>query len=105
GNELAIGRLQNELAQLGVEIITDSDTFVHVSGHPARDELVRMYQLVRPKITLPVHGEARHLLAHAKLAEECQVPYPLVIENGDLVRLGPNGAEIIDDVPTGRLAV
>jgi ribonuclease J len=105
GNELAIGRLQNDLAQLGVEIVTDSDAFVHVSGHPARDELVRMYQLVRPRIAVPVHGEARHLLAHAKLAEECQVQQALVIDNGDVVRLGPGGAEIVADVPTGRLAV
>jgi ribonuclease J len=105
GNELAIGRLQNDLAQLGVEIVTDSDAFVHVSGHPARDELVRMYQLVRPRIAVPVHGEARHLLAHAKLAEECQVQQALVIDNGDVVRLGPGPAQIVDDVPTGRLAV
>jgi ribonuclease J len=105
GNELAIGRLQNDLAQLGVEIVTDSDAFVHVSGHPARDELVRMYQLVRPQIAVPVHGEARHLLAHAKLAEECQVQQALVIDNGDVVRLGPGPAEIVADVPTGRLAV
>jgi len=105
GNELAIGRLQNDLAQLGVEIITDSDAFVHVSGHPARDELIRMYQLVRPQIAVPVHGEARHLLAHAKLAEECQVPQALMIENGDVVRLAPGGAEVVDDVPTGRLGV
>jgi ribonuclease J len=105
GNELAIGRLQNDLAQLGVEIVTDSDAFVHVSGHPARDELVRMYQFVRPKIAVPVHGEARHLLAHAKLAEECQVQQALVIDNGDVVRLAPGPAEIVADVPTGRLAV
>jgi ribonuclease J len=105
GNELAIGRLQNDLAQLGVEIITDADAFVHVSGHPARDELVRMYQLVRPKVAVPVHGEARHLLSHARLAEECQVQQALVIDNGDVVRLGPGPAAILDDVPTGRLGV
>jgi ribonuclease J len=105
GNELAIGRLQNDLAQLGVEVITDSDAFVHVSGHPARDELVRMYQLVRPQIAIPVHGEARHLLAHAKLAEECQVAHALVIDNGDVVRLDAERPEIVHDVPTGRLGV
>ncbi|MBX6368524.1 MAG: ribonuclease J [Rhodospirillales bacterium] len=105
GNELAIARLQNDLAQLGVEIVTDSDAFVHVSGHPARDELLRMYQLVRPKIAVPVHGEPRHLLAHAKLAEECQVQQALVIENGDVVRLGPGPAAVVGDVPTGRLGV
>ena len=73
GNEKAIGRLQNALVRLGVEIVTEEDHFVHVSGHPARDELVRMYQMVRPQIAVPVHGEARHLIAHAELAAECQV--------------------------------
>ena len=104
GNERAINRLQNALVRLGVEIITEHDHFVHVSGHPARDELVRMYQMVRPRIAMPVHGEARHLIAHAHLAEECQVHQPLVIQNGDMVRLTPSGATIVDEVPVGRLA-
>ena len=104
GNEKAIGRLQNALARLGVEIVTELDHFVHVSGHPARDELVRMYQMIRPKVAIPVHGEARHLMANAELARDCQVPQTLVIENGDLVRLGSSGATIIDEVPVGRLA-
>jgi ribonuclease J len=104
GNERAINRLQNELVRLGVEIVTEEDHFVHVSGHPARDELVRMYQMVRPKIAVPVHGEARHLIAHANLAAECQVQQPLVIQNGDMVRLAPSGATVVDEVPVGRLA-
>ena len=104
GNEKAIGRLQNALAGLGVEIVTERDEFVHVSGHPARDELARMYHLVRPRIAIPVHGEARHLIAHARLAAQCQVHQSLVIENGDLVRLASGGAAIVDAVPVGRLA-
>src|SRR5712691_13259754 len=104
GNEKAINRLQNALVRLGVEIVTEEDHFVHVSGHPARDELVRMYQMVRPRVAIPVHGEARHLIAHARLAEECQVQQPLVIQNGDMVRLTPSGAAIVDEVPVGRLA-
>ncbi|MGH7044834.1 MAG: ribonuclease J [Stellaceae bacterium] len=104
GNEKAIGRLQNALARLGVEIVTEEDHFVHVSGHPARDELVRMYQLIRPRIAIPVHGEARHLIAHANLASECQVPQPLIVENGDMVRLASGAAAIVDEVPVGRLA-
>src|SRR6266853_1476309 len=104
GNEKAIGRLQNALVRLGVEVVTDSDHFVHVSGHPARDELVRMYQMIRPQIAIPVHGEARHLIAHARLAEECQVQQALVIENGDLVRLDRLGGAVVDAVPAGRLA-
>ncbi len=104
GNEKSINRLQNALVRLGVEIVTEEDHFVHVSGHPARDELVRMYQMVRPQIAVPVHGEARHLIAHAELAGECQVQQPLVIQNGDVVRLAASGASIVDEVPVGRLA-
>jgi ribonuclease J len=104
GNEKAIGRLQNALARLGVEIVTEQDEFVHVSGHPARDELIRMYQMIRPQVAIPVHGETRHLIAHAGIAAECQVPQTLVVDNGDLVRLGSSGAAIVDEVPVGRLA-
>jgi len=104
GNEKAINRLQNALVRLGVEIVTEEDHFVHVSGHPARDELVRMYQMVRPQIAIPVHGEARHLIAHAELAGKCQVAQPLVIQNGDMVRLAGNRAAVVDEVPVGRLA-
>jgi ribonuclease J len=89
----------------GVEVISDGpDNHIHVSGHPARDELVRMYQWVRPKIALPVHGEVRHMVEHAALARACQVPETVVAPNGTLVRLAPGPAEIIDHVPTGRLA-
>ncbi|HEV2302987.1 MAG TPA: ribonuclease J, partial [Stellaceae bacterium] len=104
GNEKPIARLQNTLAKLGVEIVTDADHFVHVSGHPARDELMRMYQMVRPRIAIPVHGETRHLIAHAQLAGECQVAQALIVENGDMVRLAAAGASVVDEVPVGRLA-
>jgi ribonuclease J len=104
GNEKAINRLQNALVRLGIEIVTEEDHFVHVSGHPARDELVRMYQMVRPQIAVPVHGEARHLIAHADLAGECQVPQPLVIQNGDMIRIAATGASVVDEVAIGRLA-
>jgi ribonuclease J len=105
GNERAIGRLQNRLAGLGVEIITEHDAFVHVSGHPAQDELTRMYQLVRPRIAVPVHGETRHLMAQARLAEQCQVQQALVTRNGEVVKLAPGPAAVIGEVPTGRLVV
>jgi ribonuclease J len=105
GNERPIGQLQNDLARLGVEIVTEKDHFVHVSGHPARDELISMYQWVRPRIAIPVHGEARHLAAHAKLAEECQVGQGLAIGNGSLVRLDANGAEIVEHVHAGRIGL
>ena len=104
GNEKAIGRLHNALIRAGIEVVTDEDHFVHVSGHPARDELVRMYQMVRPRVAIPVHGEARHLLGHAELARECQVQQALVIENGCLIRLDKDGASVADDIPVGRIA-
>jgi ribonuclease J len=103
GNEKAIGRLQNALVRLGVEVVTTDDGFVHVSGHPCRGELVRMYQMVRPRVAIPVHGEARHLQAHAQLAMECQVSDALIIENGDAIRIDAQGATIAGQVPVGRV--
>jgi ribonuclease J len=104
GNEKPIARLQNALVRLGVEVVTENDHFVHVSGHPARAELVRMYQMVRPRVAIPVHGEARHLAAHADLALECQVGEALVIDNGDVVRIDARGAKIAGKVSSGRIA-
>jgi ribonuclease J len=105
GNDKAIFRLQNGLVRLGVDIVTSDDHFVHVSGHPCRAELVRMYQMVRPQVALPVHGEARHLQAHAELAMECQVGDALIIENGDVVRLDPQGASVEGQVTAGRVGI
>ena len=103
GNEVGIGQLQNQLALIGLDIITERDRFVHVSGHPARDDLVQMYQWIKPQIAVPVHGETRHLIAHAELARACQVPHTPVIANGDISRLAPDGPEIVGQVQTGRL--
>jgi len=105
GNEVSIGRLQNRLVRRGIKLITDKDHFIHVSGHPARDELVEMYQAVKPKIAIPVHGEIRHLTEHAKLARECQVDETLINENGGMIRLAPGPACVIEQVPYGRLAL
>jgi ribonuclease J len=105
GNEKAIGHLQDRLVRGGLRVITDQDEMVHVSGHPARDELARMYAQVRPQVAVPVHGELRHLVEHARLARSCQVPQAIVAENGTVVRLGPGEPMILDTVPTGRLGV
>jgi ribonuclease J len=105
GNERSIGRLLNKLASMGIDVVTARDEYVHVSGHPAMDELVQMYQWVRPKIAVPVHGEARHLIAHAELARECQVPEPVGARNGYVVRLAPGRATVVDEVSHGRIAV
>ncbi|HXW47872.1 MAG TPA: ribonuclease J, partial [Xanthobacteraceae bacterium] len=103
GNEKAIGRVINGLIEQGVEVITDRTHLVHVSGHPRRDELRDMIGWVRPRILIPAHGEALHLAEHAELARRAGVPQVLVCRNGDLVRLAPGAAEIIDELPSGRL--
>jgi ribonuclease J len=104
GNERPIYDLVNLLTDLGIEVMTEKDHFVHVSGHPNRDELATMYQWVRPKIAVPVHGEARHLREHASLARELQVPEAVTISNGAMLRLAPGKPKIVDHVPHGRLA-
>lgn len=103
GNELPIYELHNRLSERGIDVLTEKDHDVHVSGHPCRDELTMMYQWIRPELSIPVHGEPRHLLAHAELAEELQVPEQLVLRNGLMARIAPGPAEVIDDVPAGRL--
>jgi len=103
GNEIGIGHMKNNLVRQGVRLVEDSDSNIHVSGHPNRDELVEMYQHVRPRISIPVHGERRHLEEHAKLALECQVNDAIVNENGGMIRLAPGKPEIVDQVPSGRL--
>jgi ribonuclease J len=102
GNEKAVGRIINGLIDQGIEVITDRTHLVHVSGHPRRAELEELISWVRPKMLIPVHGEALHLSEHAALARRCGVKEVIQCRNGDLVRLAPN-AGIIDEVPSGRL--
>jgi len=105
GNENAIGRIQNQLAAKGIEMVTDRDAMVHVSGHPGRPELEAMYRWLRPEILIPVHGEARHLAEHALIAEEAGVPQSFVQQNGTLIRLAPNGPKKIGSERVGRLVL
>ena len=106
GNELAIGRLQDKLADRGVRLYTEKDhPGIHVSGHPCREELRQMYAWARPRIAVPTHGQRRHLIEHANLALDLQVPETVTPRNGEMVRLAPGQAEIIDEVPSGRLYV
>jgi ribonuclease J len=105
GNEADIHSLYNLLLGRGVDVITADDAPVHVSGHPARDELAQMYQWARPRIAIPVHGEMRHLREHVKLAMALQVPEALAPRNGDLIRLAPGSPAVVDEVPAGRLYV
>jgi ribonuclease J len=106
GNEVPIRNLQNRLADRGVRLYTERDhPGIHVSGHPCRDELAQMYNWARPEIAVPTHGERRHLLEHAAFARDLQVPQTVSPRNGDMVRLAPGRAEIIDEVPAGRIYV
>jgi len=102
GNEKAVGRVINGLVRQGIEVITDRTHLVHVSGHPRRAEMEEMYRWVRPRIAIPVHGEALHLAEHAKLARAAGVPEVVLCGDGDLVRLAPD-AGVIDEVPAARL--
>jgi ribonuclease J len=102
GNEKAVNRVINGLVTLGIEVITDRDRLVHVSGHPRRGEMEEMYGWVKPKIVVPVHGEALHLTEHAALARRLGVKEVVTLRNGDVVRLAPGPAEIVDEVPEGR---
>lgn len=103
GNERTIHVLHNDLAMRGVEVISAEDHDVHVSGHPARDELADMYSWLKPRFAVPVHGEERHLMEHVRLAKSLQIPEALHAPNGSIVRLAPGTATIIDEAPHGRL--
>jgi ribonuclease J len=106
GNEIAIRNLQDKMAGRGVRLYTDRDhPGIHVSGHPCRDELAEMYAWARPQIAVPTHGERRHLLEHAAFARDLQIAQQVAPRNGDMVRLAPGRAEIIDEVAAGRLYV
>src|SRR3954447_26346793 len=105
GNEVAIGRIMNQLSDLGVRIVTERQAHVHVSGHPGRPELVEMYKWVRPQIVVPVHGEARHLAEHARLALDHGVAHAVVQKNGDMIRLAPGVPTKVDEVRVGRLVL
>jgi ribonuclease J len=106
GNEIPIRNLQDRLADRGVRLYTERDhPGIHVSGHPCRDELAEMYRWARPEIAVPTHGERRHLLEHAAFARDLQVPQQVTPRNGDMVRLAPGRAAIVDEVPAGRLYV
>ncbi|MGH7068058.1 MAG: ribonuclease J [Acetobacteraceae bacterium] len=104
GNERAIGVVQDNLVRHGVRLMTNADHMVHVSGHPARDELRRLYRLVKPELAVPVHGEWRHLTQHAGLAQELGIR-PILLEDGEILQVAPGVPKITDTAPVGRLVV
>lgn len=110
GNEKAIGRVMNHIARRGVDVITESTKHVHVSGHGAEEELKLLLALVRPKYFVPVHGEYRQLARHARVAELVLGGLPasvdvILAENGDVIRVDPDGARIVEKAPTGRVLI
>ena len=102
GNEKKLYKLHNQLVKDGVEVISEDSEFVHVSGHPNREDLKDMYNWVKPKCVIPVHGEHRHMIEHINFAKEMQVPFPIQVENGDIVKLDSK-PEVYDKAPSGRL--
>ncbi|MGB4866027.1 MAG: ribonuclease J, partial [Hyphomicrobium sp.] len=103
GNEKSVGKVLNALARRGVDIVTDNEALVHVTGHPRRDELREIYGWMHPEVVVPMHGEARHLKENAKLARECGVKETQIIVDGQMLRLWPGERGVIDEAPVGRL--
>ena len=105
GNEKSINNLKNLLIRQKVEIVTNEDELVHVSGHAHAEEIKKMYQWTKPYLSVPVHGEPMHLVEHAKIAQSCQVPFTKILDNGSLLKIAPNEPEIIYKVETGKMIV
>ena len=106
GNEKKLYKLHNLLVKNGIDVISEENEFVHVSGHPNRDDLKDMYNWVKPKSVIPVHGEHRHMTEHINFAKEMQVPYPVGVENGDIVQLYPGEKpKVVDKAPVGRIYI
>ncbi len=105
GNEKLINNLKNLILKQKVEIITSDDDLVHVSGHGYAEEIKNMYNWTRPFISVPVHGEQNHLIAHSKLAQSCQVPFTKILENGNCLKLAPNEPELYDKIEVGKMIV
>jgi ribonuclease J len=105
GNEKAIASVQNSLIRNGIQVITVNEEPIHVSGHPCQEELVQMYQWLRPKVAIPVHGEARHQAENARIAASCQVPGSIIAHNGDMYRIAPGSPEKVGEVQAGRWVI
>ena len=105
GNEVAIGRVMNQLARRNIRTVTEKQAHIHVSGHPGQPELAQMYGWIKPEILLPVHGERRHMAEQARFALTQGVKRTIVQSNGDVVRLAPDGPAIVGKERTGRLVL
>lgn len=105
GNEIPIGKIQNQLAARGIQMVTDRQAFIHVSGHPGRPELEALYEWLQPEILVPVHGEMRHMMEQARIGKACGIPAQVVQKNGDIVRLAPGKPGKLAEVRSGRLVL
>ena len=103
GNEKKLYGLQNQIVKKNIEVITEENAFVHVSGHPNRDDLKDMYNWIKPNCVIPVHGEYRHMKEHISFAKEMQVPFTLQVENGDIISIDKTKSKIIDKAPSGKM--
>ena len=104
GNEKKLYKLHNQLVREGINVISEETDFVHVSGHPNRDDLKDMYEWIQPNSIIPVHGEQRHMLEHISFAKQLNVPHPIKVENGDIVRIFPGDSpEVFDKAPYGKI--
>ena len=104
GNEKKLYKLHNQLVKNGIDVVSEENAFVHVSGHPNREDLTDMYRWVKPKAIIPVHGEHRHMIEHINFAKEMQVQYPVKVQNGDVLQLYPGEKpKVVDKAPSGRL--
>ncbi len=105
GNEIAIGKIQNQLAERGITMVTDRQSMIHVSGHPGRPELEALYSWLKPEILVPVHGEIRHMREQVKVGMEAGIPHNIFQKNGDIVRLAPGEPAKLASVVSGRLVL
>ncbi len=105
GNEKAIGRMQNHLIRQGIDILTPDKAPVHSSGHASAKDMIQLYAWTQPRLAVPVHGELRHQMEHARLAKEAGVPASIIPENGQIIRIGPGVHEVVAEVPVGRIGM
>lgn len=105
GNEIAIGKIQNQLAARGIQMVTDRQALIHVSGHPGRPELEALYSWLKPEVLVPVHGEIRHMAEQARVGKASGIPHQVVQKNGDIVRLAPGMPGKLAEVRAGRLVL
>ena len=103
GNEKRLFKIFNDFSKSEIQVLSEENSMIHVSGHPAREDLKKMYGWVKPKIAIPVHGEQRHMAEHINFAKEMGVKYPVKINNGEIIRLSPGEPQVVDKVTWGRI--